>query len=157
MPSAADRFTRLEKVAVFMITLGEERAREILADIDLETVEQLNRAMLNLGVVSAEEKAAVMLEFAQFFYHDKPISAGGDEPPSTAPQVETTLPTATSPPSPGKAPVEHNLSSSKKPADELAILRTLEKLRQRLDPGKIDWGKAGYDFGEGFKGPEEPR
>ena len=157
MPSAADRFTRLEKVAVFMITLGEERAREILIDIDLETVEQLNRAMLNLGVVSAEEKAAVMLEFAQFFYHDKPISTGGDEPPSAAPLVATTLPSAPSPPSPGKAPVEHNLSASKKPADELAILRTLEKLRQRLDPGKIDWGKAGYDFGEGFKGPEEPR
>ena len=157
MPSAADRFTRLEKVAVFMITLGEERAREILTDIDLETVEQLNCAMLNLGVVSAEEKAAVMLEFAQFFYHDTPISPGGDEPPSTVPLVATTLPSAPPPPSPGKAPVEHNLSASNKPADELAILRTLEKLRQRLDPGKIDWGKAGYDFGEGFKGPEEPR
>ena len=140
-----------------MITLGEEHAREILIDIDLETVEQLNRAMLNLDVVSAEEKAAVMLEFARFFYHDKQISTGGDEPPSTAPLPGTTLPTATSSPSPGKAPVERNLSSSKKPADKLAILRTLEKLRQRLDSGKIDWGKAGYDSGEGFKGPEEPR
>ena len=155
MPSAADRFTRLEKVAIFLIMLGEERTREILSDVDLNTVEQLNRAMLNLGDISAEEKAAVMLEFAHFFYQDKPIATGTAAPP--------VAPTQTGPPSPtqqsqeSSSPVEHNLSSSKKSADELAILRTLEKLRQHLDPSKIDWGKAGYDFGEGFKGPGGPR
>ena len=41
--------------------------------------------------------------------------------------------------------------------EERAILRTLDKLRQHLDPGKVDWGKAGYDFGEGFKGPDARR
>ena len=80
MPSAADRFTRLEKVAIFLIMLGEERTREILSDVDLDTVEQLNRAMLNLGDISAEEKAAVMLEFAHFFYQDKPIATGTAAP-----------------------------------------------------------------------------
>lgn len=156
MPSAADRFTRLEKVAIFLIMLGEERTREILSDVALDTVEQLNQAMLNLGDISAEEKAAVMLEFAHFFYRDEPIATGTAAPPPTPPSHSA-------PPSPAHksqestAPIEHNLSSSKKSADELAILRTLEKLRQRLDPSKIDWGKAGYDFGEGFKGPGGPR
>ena len=155
MPSAADRFTRLEKIAIFLIMLGEERTREILSDVDLETVEQLNRAMLNLGDISAEEKAAVMLEFAHFFYQDKPIATGTAAPPVAPSQTGPPSPAQKSPES--SAPVEHNLSSSKKSADELAILRTLEKLRQRLDPSKIDWGKAGYDFGEGFKGPGGPR
>ena len=34
MASPADRFTRLEKIAVFLIAMGEARSREILADFD---------------------------------------------------------------------------------------------------------------------------
>lgn len=34
----------------------------------------------------------------------------------------------------------------------------LSKLKDKVDPGKIDWGKAGYDFGEGFSGSgQRPR
>ena len=39
MTTPADRFTRLEKVAVILIALGDERAREVLADLDLDTVD----------------------------------------------------------------------------------------------------------------------
>ena len=180
--SSADRFTRLEKVAVFLIALGEERTREILADVDLDTIEQLNESMRSLGAVSAEEKASVMLEFAQFFYQDKPISGAGPDmappaPPArprSRPAAESGTPKSTAargrtkksatkadqatPQSqPKKPPVEHELKTQKQIAEELAILQTLERLRQRLDPEKIDWGKAGYDFGDGFKGPEEER
>ena len=34
MSAPADRFSRLEKVAIFLIALGEERTREILDDVD---------------------------------------------------------------------------------------------------------------------------
>ena len=74
MASAADRFSRLEKLAIFLLALGEERTREILADVDVDTLQHLNGAIAGLGDLSAEEKAAVMLEFAHFFYADEPIS-----------------------------------------------------------------------------------
>lgn len=157
------RFTRLEKVAVFLIALGEDRTREILADVDLDTIEQLNAAIHGLGEVSAEEKAAVMLEFAEFFYEDKPIGgtpakAGAKlakpakrKPTAEAKTSATQTPKASpKPPAKRVGPTDDELAKQ-----EQAILHTLEKLRQRLDPGQIDWGKAGYDFGEGFKGPED--
>ena len=46
--------------------------------------------------------------------------------------------------------------SGKKPAlsdEEQAILLTLDKLRRKVDPGQIDWGRAGYDFGDGSREP----
>ncbi len=147
-----DRFTRLEKVAVFLIALGEERTREILSDVDLDTIEQLNSAIHGLGEVSAEEKAAIMLEFAEFFYEDKPIGGtaakAGPERARSAPRKPSIPPKKTQEASAGAT--DDELAKQ-----EQAILHTLEKLRQRLDPGQIDWGKAGYDFGDGFKGPED--
>ena len=67
MASAADRFSKLEKLSIFLIALGQERTREILADVDVDTLQHLNGAMAGLGDISATEKAAVMLEFAPFF------------------------------------------------------------------------------------------
>ena len=81
MASPADGLTRLEKVAVFLIALGEHKAREVLADIDLRTVEQINSAILKLGPVRPEVKAAVMIEFSDYFYKDKPLSEKLAEPP----------------------------------------------------------------------------
>ena len=52
-------------------------------------------------------------------------------------------------------PVPSTSTDDELAKQEQAILHTLEKLRQQIDPGQIDWGKAGYDFGEGFKGPED--
>ena len=63
---ATDRFTKMQKVAIFLIALGEDRTREILADVDLDTVQQVNAAIASLGKITPEEKAGVMLEFAHF-------------------------------------------------------------------------------------------
>lgn len=169
MPSAADRFSRLEKVAIFLIVLGEERTREILADVDVDTLQHLNAAIAALGDIRAEEKAAVMLEFAHFFYEDKPIASV--EPPPTL--SSPTLPSPPPAPTPGRrrtqpdvvasdsGPVDLGPANTDRAPDltdeEQAILQTLDKLRSKLDPGQIDWGRAGYDFGEGFKGPEDGR
>jgi hypothetical protein len=160
VPSAADRFSRLEKVAIFLIALGEERTREILADVDVDTLQHLNDAIAGLGDITAEEKAAVMLEFAHFFYEDQMIAPGG--PSVSAP------PKPTAPPPPKPATVDQpkapslDLGGEQEPPPELsdeeqAILQTLDKLRRKLDLGQIDWGKAGYDFGEGFQGPGDDR
>ena len=160
MASAADRFTRLEKLAIFLIALGEERTREILADVDMDTLQHLNGAITSLGKVGAEEKAAVMLEFAHFFYADEPLASAG------VPLVDTDVQTPPKTSSPGKnkrprqTPEQVDLSdkTAKKISDEeQAILHTQDKLRHKVDPGKIDWDKAGYDFGEGFKVPDGGR
>jgi len=164
-----DRFTKMQKVAIFLIALGEERTREILADVDLDTVEQLNGAMSSLGRISAEEKAGVMLEFAHFFYDDKPITSSstpGAAPAPTAP-APPSLPSLPVAPTASKEPTDlgnlGNLgqapasNTSAEEDEERAILHTLEHLRRRLDPAKIDWGRAGYDFGDGFKGPSPDR
>ena len=112
---------------------------------------------------SAEEKVAVMLEFAEFFYEDKPIGGtsakAGAKPARPArrqPAAEAKKPAAETPPqAPPKPAKPAGATDDELAKQEQAILHTLEKLRQRLDPGQIDWGKAGYDFGEGFKGPED--
>lgn len=182
---AADRFTRLEKIAVFLIAIGEEQTRRFLADLDLATVEQVNEAIAGLGGVAPSEKAAIMIEFAEFFYRDKPLeqkkrsagrrpAAGGTkrQRPSrganprrpTGPAAKGPGPADTTPPPTPKARPADRQEEPAPPAeaaaadgDEDAILDTLEKLRQRVDPQKIDWGRAGYDFGEGFKGPDSER
>lgn len=180
MASPADRFTRMEKLAIFLIALGQKRTREVLADVDLNTIEHLNAAIRGLGAVSAGEKASVMLEFAQFFYGNEDITELGHEP-APLPDVPASPPGVT--PQKGDAPADSESvpadqqdgavdwvlpgSEPAEPAtpeptrdqseEERAILSTLETLRQRIDPGQIDWGRAGYDFGDGFKGPDQPR
>lgn len=171
MSSPADRFTRLQKVAIFLIALGQERARQCLADVDLATLECLDAAIQTLGPISPEEKAAVMLEFADFFFADKPLPDKPRRPAARAPRPAGPEPPAASPPQPPPAAPTPKKDawptySRKRPAparsesrseDEKAIRQALEKLRQRVDPNKIDWGRAGYDFGEGFKGPDQGR
>ena len=63
MASAADRFSTLEKVAIFLIGLGQEKAREILDGVDAVALQRLNATIEELGDVTAKERAAVMIEF----------------------------------------------------------------------------------------------
>ena len=151
MASPAEGYTRLQKVAIFLIVLGVDKAREVLADLDLETVEQINAAMAALGPIPPEVRAAVMIEFSDFFYHGKPLSA--KLKPKPGPKKTPAAPKAakkkqTEPPPAAAAPTAE---------EEKNILSTLEQLRKRVDPGSIDWSRAGYDFGEGFQGPSKGR
>ena len=175
MASASDRFTRLEKVAVFLIVLGPDKARQILADVDLDTVEAINATMGHLDDVKPEEKVAVMIEFAGFFYENKPLTEKLKEPvpkkrakkstaptphkmPSTKPQTAAPhkMP-STKPAAQKEQAAPHKMPSTQSPQEDEAILNALQKLRERVDPNKIDWGRAGYDFGEGFKGTGRDR
>ena len=167
MASPADHFTRLQKIAIFLIVIGEERTREILADLDVDTIEQLNAAIAGLGQLTPHEKAAVMIEFGDMFYKDIPLKAKLEEPdlptpPSPPSPTATQVPTESqattesqAPPLPSPPPPPPPPTPSKE--DEEAIRSALQQLRRRVDPGKVDWGRAGYDFGEGFRGPEGRR
>ncbi len=150
MPSPSDRFTRLEKIAVFLIAMGEERAREILTDFDLATIEQINDTIGFLGDVTPQEKAAVMIEFGDFFYKDKPLTSKLKEPPKpkAAPSSskKSTLVQKKNP-----ASVQGSMgASAQQVTEDKAAAEALDKLKAQA--GKIDWSKAGYDFGDGFKG-----
>ena len=148
MPTPTNRLTRLQKIAIFLIVMGEDKAREILGDLDLETIESINAAMQSLKDITPQEKAATMIEFGDFFYKDKPLSTKLKEPAKKQGPAK-------------KAPAK---KQAKKPIekappvvplaelDEKTIAETLSKLKDKIDPGKIDWGKAGYNFGEGLSG-----
>ncbi|MBN61238.1 MAG: hypothetical protein CME20_07765 [Gemmatimonadetes bacterium] len=141
MASPTDRFTRLQKIAIFLIVMGEDKAREILGDLDLDTIESINAAMQSLKDITPQEKAATMIEFGDFFYKDKPLSAQINKPQAKKAPSKKQTPAA-------QAPSVVSLAD----LDEKTIAATLSKLKDKIDPGKIDWGKAGYDFGEGFGG-----
>ena len=76
MPTPTNRLTRLQKIAIFLIVMGEDKARGILGDLDLETIESINAAMQSLKDITPQEKAATMIEFGDFFYKGKPLSEG---------------------------------------------------------------------------------
>ncbi|MEW6754814.1 MAG: hypothetical protein AB1505_28110 [Candidatus Latescibacterota bacterium] len=158
MASSANRFSRLEKIAIFLLVLGEKRAREVLRDLDVDTLDQISAAILELGEVTPAERAAVMVEFGDLFCHGKPLGArlqDEPEPPAAPPPGAQAAPSATEPgrPSPPPAPERPRPV----PGREAAARSALEHLRQRVDPSQIDWSRAGYDFGEGFKGPAGDR
>ncbi len=154
MASPADRFTRLEKIAVFLIAMGEARSREILADFDLATIEQINDTIGFLGDITPQEKAAVMIEFGDFFYKNKPLSSKLYPPiktkskPGVAGQNASSTAAAKGQKKPSTMQSKKEVSTS-----EQAVAEALDKLKAQA--GSIDWSKAGYDFGEGFKGSGE--
>jgi len=158
MSPSTDRFTRLEKIAVFLIVMGEERAREILADMDLPTIEQINDAIGDLGEITPKEKASVMIEFGDFFYKNKPLASKLHAEPLPKPQkkpgAKADEQSAVPPSLPAKK-LTKTKSVAQQSAEEKTATEALEKLKQQAD--KIDWSKAGYDFGDGFKGLDDRR
>ena len=72
MSSSSKRFTRLEKSCVFLIVMGKDRAREILADMDIDLIQKINATMISLGHVTALENATIMIELGDFFHKDAP-------------------------------------------------------------------------------------
>ena len=271
MGSPADRFTRLQKVAVFLIALGEDRVRPLLTGLGAGTLEQLNAAILGLGDVTPRERAAAMLEVEAYLRHGTPLRPGpgetdppgrpattpgrrraasppprpetgwrrGGEPepgaegqpwaapgrepgsgpggerepevpgqpwaaPPSPPATQTPRPDRPrsadtpvrpglgrrpgmdpAPPAPrgagasaarglrpyrpldsaGAPPKGHERTAGGPPtanppeanAGDKAANEALRRLRRRLDEGGIDWGRAGFDFGEGFAGPPRDR
>lgn len=162
MSSPADRFTRLQKIAIFLLVLGEKKARQILAGLNLESLQKINAAIAALGEVTPQEKAAVMIEFGEFFSKKLPLKSKGKKAKSSIPAAPLSkVPEGIDLPGPAKGfaiPFSDRAKTSLGSREEdLLVYQALQHLRQRVDPGQIDWGRAGYDFGEGFKGSPQKR
>ena len=115
--------------------------------------------MLDLGDLRPEEKAAVMIEFAGFFYDNKPLTDKRKDPaPKKRAKKSSTSTPHKMPSTKSSGSTPHKMPSTQADEDdETTILNSLQKLRERVDPNKIDWGRAGYDFGDGFKGKGSDR
>ncbi|MEE3232712.1 MAG: hypothetical protein VX294_00970 [Candidatus Latescibacterota bacterium] len=157
MSSTSGRFTRLEKICVFLIAMGKERAREILAEMDVDTIQKINITMTSLGAVTALEKASVMIEFGDFFYKDIPLSSKLENTEDAAlKKGEFVNLTSQDKPSGTSVSIEvnNNLSGGQTvPDEEKIISKALDSFK--LYAPKINWRNAGYDFGEGYQGLDD--
>ncbi len=157
MSSSSSRFTRLEKICVFLLVMGKERSREILADMDLNTIQKINITITSLGAVTAREKAAIMIEFGDFFYKDIPLSSklkNGDEPMSKQGiPVNCVVQDKSSADFLSKQIENYSSDDQKESDDEKIVSKALDSFK--LYAPKINWSNAGYDFGEGYRGLDE--
>jgi len=62
---------RLEKVAVFLLLLGFERARSIIELMDSDEIKTIVPRISNLAEVSPEAQELVWAEFEQLGYEDQ--------------------------------------------------------------------------------------
>ena len=154
MSSSSKRFTRLEKICVFLIVMGKDRAREILADMDIDLIQKINATMISLGHVTALEKATIMIEFGDFFHKDAPLSFKLGKTDSKAFQkskFSNSSPKNESLDDFTVEDVKNNLINEHLVSDdEEVVVKALELFKSYAS--KINWKKAGYDFGEGFQG-----
>tara|TARA_B100001094_G_C18075733_1_gene742514 strand:+ start:148 stop:630 length:483 start_codon:yes stop_codon:yes gene_type:complete len=157
MSSAPNRFTRLEKICVFLIAMGKERSREILADMDLNTIQKINITMTSLGVITAREKAAIMIEFGDFFYKDIPLSSklkNSDESMSKKRKpTNVMVQDKHSADFLAKQAQNHSSDGDIEPDEDKIVSMALDSFK--LNASKINWSNAGYDFGEGYRGLDE--
>ena len=157
MSSTSNRFTRLEKICVFLIAMGKERAREILADMDVDTIQKINITMTSLGAVTAIEKAAVMIEFGDFFYKDIPLSSKLEKAEDSTLKKGEFIDLISQDKLSGDyvfSGIENNLSDGDIVSDEEEVVsKALESFK--LYAPKINWSNAGYDFGEGYQGLDD--
>ena len=99
------------------------------------------------------------LKVASMVKKKKVVKAPVEKPKAKTVDKAPAKKTAAKKASAKKTPSKKQTPAAKAPSvvsladlDEKTIAETLSKLKDKIDPGKIDWGKAGYDFGEGFGG-----
>jgi len=120
--------TEIEKAAVLLITLGPQRAQRILDRLSVTDLLPIIAAMKRMGQISLEVRQAVLEKVNQILTD----------------QAARRVPSARQPPEPAE------------PTDPPTDLfdRLGPHLPDRIDPGRIDWNAAGFDFGST---PENPR
>ena len=120
--------TEIEKAAVLLIALGPQRAQRILDRLSATDLLPIIAAIKRMGQISPEVRRAVLEEVNQILTDQAARRVSG----------------ARQPPPPSE------------PADPPPDLfdRLGPHLPDRIDPGRIDWDAAGFDFGST---PENPR
>ena len=79
MTEAAQNLPGPERAAIFMMTLGEESAANVLKHMDPKEVQKVGTAMASLSGVSNSTVNAVLQEFAQVIEEQSGVGVGSDE------------------------------------------------------------------------------
>ena len=131
----------VEKAAVLLIALGPEKAQDILDRLGSTDLMAIVSAMKRFQNVSEELKQSVLLEVSQLLMglaaNQFPVK--DDRDTTTVDEEQPGLPTR----KPRSEQVEPPADTNVNLFDRLGPL-----LKDRIDSDKIDWGAAGFDFGE---------
>ncbi len=79
MSEAAQNVSGPERAAIFMMTLGEESAANVLKHMDPKEVQKVGTAMASLSNVPNSTVEAVLQEFAQTIEEQSGVGVGSDE------------------------------------------------------------------------------
>ncbi len=79
MSEAAQNLPGPERAAIFMMTLGEESAANVLKHMDPKEVQKVGSAMASLSNVPNSTVEAVLQEFAQTIEEQSGVGVGSDE------------------------------------------------------------------------------
>ncbi|MCZ6635354.1 MAG: hypothetical protein O7G87_18285 [bacterium] len=134
--------TEIEKVAVLLIALGPEHAQRILDKLSTADLLPIIQAMKHMRRIDPEIRQNVLKEVndiltglaAQNIPGAQKSPRRSDSPSEPLPPTEET---------PLPLPEE----------DTHLFERLGPHLPERIDPDHIDWGGAGFDFGEGADRP----
>lgn len=72
-----NKLSDLEKAAIFLVSIGPERASEVLKGMSVDEVELFSIAMAQVKNITAEKKSAVIKEFCEAIIAKKAIDEGG--------------------------------------------------------------------------------
>ena len=79
MSEAAQKLPGPERAAIFMMTLGEETAANVLKHMDPKQVQKVGTAMASLSNVTNATVQAVLQEFAEVIEEQSGVGVGSDE------------------------------------------------------------------------------
>ena len=113
----------LEKVAIFFLAIGPERAEVLLKRLGTDAMMQIAATMKRLSPVSSSEKQAVLREMLDIM-----VGGQGGHPPGN--QMDF--------PEPGE-------TKSIDPEDQL-LGRVSDLFQKDVDVRNLNWEDAGYDF-----------
>jgi len=73
-----DKLNKIQKLALFLITLGPEKASKMINHLDDQTVEQICKEIKNYAYVDPETKEKVTQEFLSLFLDYQRLIPGGE-------------------------------------------------------------------------------
>ena len=126
----------IEKVAVLLIAIGPEHAKRVLDKLSPDEMLPIIEAMRHMSKVSVDERMAILEEV-----NDILENLAAQKFPGSSYEKSRSTP-------------EREIPESEPASARDLISLFGEDLPRRIDPGRlepgnIDWGAAGFDFGEG--------
>ena len=79
MANGLDRVTGPDRAAILLMSLGEEKAAQVLKHMEAREVQKVGQAMAKLSNVTSEQVSAVLDDFIQEIAQQTSIGVGADE------------------------------------------------------------------------------